>query len=348
MKKSIQALWDRICDPKLKLPLGITVVCLSLVLAGLVLFSRRGAYTDLPARIVIAEVGEAGDTETIAWTDASAEPLPGTDFSGAVERELPGSGAAESVVALPEAEEQRFGWQLEDGKQFFLLADGSRAVGLQKIDGRLYYFDKDGVKARSVGIDVSYYDLDIDWRLVKEQGIDFAIIRVGGRGWTSGALYRDTRTRQYLYLAKEAGLKIGVYFYSTAVTPEEAVEEADATLRALDGLSLDLPVFIDMEYSGQYPKGRADRLGADERGEIATAFCKRIRQNGYRAGVYAGQNYMKSAIDYYAISRYTVWLASYTVNNQLPNFQKNYDIWQFSDRGRVDGIAGDVDMNVIF
>ncbi len=254
------------------------------------------------------------------------------------------------VIRIPVTEtvEKKIGWQTIDGNEYFVYEDGSYAVGLKQIGGKLYYFNQYGVKARAVGIDVSFYNNDIDWQAVKAQGVEFAIIRVGGRGWSTGVLYDDCRTQEYLRGARAAGIPIGVYFYSTAINPYEAVEEASVALSAVGGIPLDYPIFIDMEFSGEYPNGRADRLTASERAEIAIAFCETIRNSGYRAGVYGGQNFMKASIDYYSISQYTVWLASYTANDKLPNFGNRYDIWQFTDRGRVRGIDGDVDMNVIF
>jgi GH25 family lysozyme M1 (1,4-beta-N-acetylmuramidase) len=317
-------------DPGLKLPLTVAVLFLTLVLASLTLARRLMAPP--------AQVREALVPQTAAELPESgqeAELIPAED-----EPEPP------ALAAEPAA--QPFGWQTLDGREYYLLADGSPAVGLHRIGGRLFYFDQNGVKAKSLGVDVSYYDNGIDWELVKADGVDFAIIRVGGRGWTSGVLYGDCRTQEFLRLAREAGVKIGVYFYSTAIDPAEAVEEARAALKAVNGIPLDLPIFIDMEFSGEYPKGRADRLSPSQRAEIAIAFCETVRCAGYRAGVYASQNYLKGSIDYYAISRYTIWLASYTVNDRLPRFDKRYDLWQFTDRGRVNGIGGDADLNVIF
>lgn len=243
---------------------------------------------------------------------------------------------------------KQVGWQEIDGKTYYLNEDGSRAVGLKKIDGKLYYFNCNGEKASAVGVDVSYYNNSIDWQMVKAQGIDFAIIRVGGRGWTSGALYGDSRTQEYLYGAKAAGIKVGVYFYSTAINSYEAVEEASVALATIGGVSLDYPVFIDMEYSGEYPNGRADQLTPAQRASVATAFCETVRNAGYRPGVYAGQNYLKYAMDYGSVSGYTIWLASYTLDNQFPDFPYRYDIWQFTDRAAIDGIEGSADVNVIF
>lgn len=240
------------------------------------------------------------------------------------------------------------GWQNIGGQMYYYDSQGNKVTGLKKIDGRVYYFDQTGVRASAVGIDVSFYNQDINWQAIKAQGIDFAIIRLGGRTWSSGELYGDSYTQEYLKEAKNAGLKIGAYFYSTAVDPYEAVQEASVAINTLNGVSLDMPLFIDMEYSGIYPRGRADGLSAAQRGEVIRAFCETVENGGYDPGVYSGEYFMKSAMNYSDISGYTVWLASYTSNDQLPNFDNDYHIWQFTDKGQINGVSGYVDVNVIF
>ena len=247
---------DGISNPKLRIPLMILAPCLALVLAVLLLIP------------VFQGGGDRAPAPTAAPFAAPApETLP-TDLPEAI------------PVEHAEPEERSDGWQTVDGKRVFILEDGSYAVGLQEIDGRLYYFNQNGEKARALGIDVSFYDGAIDWNAVKAQGIEFAIIRVGGRGWTSGAIYDDSRTQEYLRGARAAGVKIGVYFYSTAINPREAVEEANMTLRVLDGIPLEYPIFIDMEFSGEYPKGRSDQLSPSERADIVIAFCETVQNSG--------------------------------------------------------------------
>ena len=376
MKTFFRRLWNFMNDPRLEKPLMILAPCLTLILAGLILLPHLQsralptAASPVPEQSlsVLEMPAESTDPASPSLSPAPAESVPYEairdeeflngvlDINEMSPDELPqdiGDAPEEAVpeiIVLPEEEtgEEKTGWQVVDGREFFLYEDGSCAVGLKQIDGRLYYFDQYGVKADSVGIDVSFYNNAIDWEVVKAQGVDFAIIRVGGRGWSSGKLYDDCRTREYLRGARDAGIKIGVYFFSTAVNPYEAVEEASVALKAVAGIPLDYPIFLDMEFSGEFPDGRADRLTPSQRAEIAVAFCETVRNSGYRPGVYAGQNFLKAFLDYYMISRYTVWLASYTSDNRLPNFDRRYDIWQFTDRGRVDGVDGEVDLNVIF
>ena len=247
------------------------------------------------------------------------------------------------------------GWQTENGKTCYYDLSGSKVTGLKSIDGKLYYFDDNGVKASSLGIDVSYFNGEIDWNKVKAQGIDFAIIRVAGRTWGSGTLFEDSNSYkqmenggEYLQQAKAAGLKVGVYVYSSAINTNEAVEEASLALNILNGTALDLPVYIDMEYSGDYPNGRADKLTAQQRFEIVEAFCSTVKNGGYTPGVYAGQYYFENgALNFSQVSKYNVWLASYTKDQKLPGFT-GYNMWQFTSAGTVNGVSGNVDLNVIF
>ena len=239
------------------------------------------------------------------------------------------------------------GWVQANGALYY-LEGGGPVTGLRLIGGKYYFFDERGVKAATVGIDVSTYNEEIDWERVRQQGIGFAIIRLGGRGWTSGKIYPDLRCGAYLRGAKKVGLRVGAYFYSTARNEAEAASEADAVLKVLGGLPLELPVFIDLELSGEYPKGRADSLSAAERSAVGEAFCSRIESAGYRAGVYSGQYYFHSSLDPKALSRYALWIASYTNDGFPPRFRVPYGLWQFTDRGSVDGVRSRVDMNVLF
>ena len=231
---------------------------------------------------------------------------------------------------------------------FFLCIGASAHAELMNSNGKLYYLDTNNRRAELVGVDVSFYNNQIDWTAVKEQGIDFAVIRLGGRGWGTGRVYDDSMAQVYLRGAREADLKIGAYFYSTAVNPSEAVEEAEAAIADLNGLRLDLPLFIDMELSGDVPNGRADNLSAGTRSEIVEAFCRTVEAAGYSPGVYSAQGYFIYNIDTAPISYLPIWLASYTVDNLLPDYKGKYDLWQYTDSGFIGGIDGPVDMNVIF
>lgn len=297
--------------------------------------------------LVQLEAGEYGVSMDAQHGYAAPEPVRCTVLEKPAEEriELLKNGEGPADAAEPVYSEE--GWRETEGRLYYY--DGGEPVhGLKKIDGKFYFFDESGVCAPSLGVDVSYFDGEINWPAVKAQGFDAAIIRVGGRTWGNGRIYDDYRARQYLAGAKAAGFRVGVYFYSTAVTEAEAVQEAGVTLSAVDGIALDLPIFIDMEPSGSYPEGRADKLSARERGGIIKAFCETVENSGYEAGVYSGEYFMKRNLDYGSFARYKVWLASYTSGGRLPNFGDRYDIWQFTDTAQVDGIPGWADLNVFF
>lgn len=226
--------------------------------------------------------------------------------------------------------------------------NGNPDPGLKNIDGKLYYFNQYGERAKKLGIDVSFYNKGINWHAVKAAGIDFAIIRAGGRGWESGLIYDDDCFRQNLAGAKAVGIDVGVYFYSTAITAAEAIQEANYVLNCLNGAKLEYPVFFDIEQSGDYPYGRSDRLSKSLRQETVDAFCRTLNDRGYRAGVYSGQNFLNNHIDSKTTAPYYIWLASYTTRNRLPSYSGHYDMWQFTESAFVNGIRGKLDMNVIY
>lgn len=227
------------------------------------------------------------------------------------------------------------------------FAGGSASADLQSVSGVLQYYDENGVKASMIGLDVSYYNNQVDWKALKAQGFSFAIVRLGGRGWGTGGLYGDRMTQSYLRGAREAGLLTGAYFYSSARNPVEALEEAEAAVHTLNGFRLDLPLFLDMELSGDYPEGRADDLTPMERSAVAETFCSTVRAAGYESGLYASEAFCRYNLDDEAVEQFPLWMASYTVDNRLPQYIDGYAIWQQTDSARAGGIDGSFDLDII-
>lgn len=240
------------------------------------------------------------------------------------------------------------GWRESDGKLYYVNARGNAVTGMHQIDGKLRYFDQYGVKASALGLDVSYHNKGINWPAVKAQGIDFVILRAGYRGYSTGLLWEDQRFVQYLKGAKAVGLDVGVYFYSSAVNPAEAVQEASFVIGLLGGTELEYPVYFDTELSEDIPPGRHDYLGKAVRQQVIPAFCETIRAAGYTPGVYSNLNFLNNHIPYSCYGPYTTWLASYTRDNRRPSFDRPYDMWQFTAGGVVNGIRGVADLNVVF
>ena len=229
-----------------------------------------------------------------------------------------------------------------------LLTSASAFADLVNIGGTLRYYDENGREAEEIGLDLSQFNNQVDFSALRDQGFGFVIIRLGGRGWGgSGKLYGDRETQANLRLAREAGLKVGAYFYSTAVNPAEAQEEAEAALETLNGFPLELPVYIDMEYSGDYPYGRSDGLTPGERADVIESFCTVIRQAGYEAGLYASEGYARFDLDTEAVKYLPLWMASYTVENLLPAYIQTYSIWQQTDSTYAGGVDGAFDLNII-
>ena len=197
--------------------------------------------------------------------------------------------------------------------------------------------------AVSRGIDVSEHQAEIDWAAVAAEGVDFAMIRAGYRGYSKGGLYEDEYFRRNLEGAAAQGIKVGVYFFSQAVTVEEAEEEADYVLSLLNGFTPDMPVMFDWE-SIDGDEARTDSLSGSELTACAVAFCERIRQSGLDAGVYA---YRYLAYFYYDLSQltdYTLWIGAVGAR---PDFYYKHDIWQYTDSGEIAGINGPVDLNLM-
>ena len=211
-------------------------------------------------------------------------------------------------------------------------ADGSENTQLQFASGN----------AR-LGIDVSKWNKTIDWDEVKEAGIEFAIIRCGYRGASSGALVLDPMYEQNIRGAIEAEIPVGVYFFTQAVDEVEAVEEASMVISLIEEYDVDYPVFLDSESAGG--TGRADGLVAEERTRIHKAFLETIAAAGYETGIYGSRNWLKDQVEMKELSAYKTWLAEYA---EIPSYDEYYHMWQYTSKGVVDGIDTPVDLNLCY
>lgn len=204
--------------------------------------------------------------------------------------------------------------------------------------GRYIYEGEAGV-ARATGVDVSDHQGAIDWQAVAADGIDFAMIRVGWRGNTEGYLHADERFEENWAKAREAGIACGAYFYSQAISEEEAREEAAFTLEVLSGRGLDYPVVFDFEPND------GNRIGGID-GETATAcaraFCDAVRQAGYETMLY-GNGYDLSYIDTSQLPDVPIWYAEY---GSTPSRSDSYSLWQYTASGSVSGIETPADLNL--
>lgn len=209
-------------------------------------------------------------------------------------------------------------------------------------DGFLAY---EGAEASLVGVDVSSYQQEIDWQAVAAAGVDFAMIRVGLRGYVYGNLVEDTRFRQNIEGALAAGLEVGVYFFSQAVNQIEAVEEALFLLERIEDYDITYPVVFDWERQDKEGSRTAETSGAVQTA-CAAMFCRAVEAAGYLPMVYASPSKAYDELDLAQLTRWPFWLAHYTDGWQPTGFRYHYSIWQYSCDGRVDGIPTPVDLNL--
>ena len=232
-----------------------------------------------------------------------------------------------------------------NGKTYYYDQNTHQPVtGIQSIDNKLYYFDASGVQqSATFGIDVSKYQSSIDWDKVKTAGVEFAIIRVGYRGYGSGALVQDPKFEEHFTNARNAGLRVGIYCFSQAVNENEAREEAQACVYVLNGRQLDYPIYFDTEASGA-GNGRADGLGVVDRTKCAVAFCEEVKALGYKPGVYASTTWFRKRLDMSQLSNYYIWNAHYNVASS----PIACNMWQGTCTARIPGYGGQIDVNISY
>lgn len=218
-------------------------------------------------------------------------------------------------------------------------------AALSMDEERLEY--KFGTISTVRGVDVSKYQGDIDWAKVKAAGYDFAMIRLGARGYESGNLVLDDNFVAYITGARNAGLNTGVYFFSQAITEEEVIEEANFTVGALMNYGATYPIAIDIEWI-EDDKARTDDLTAMDRTELAVKFCDTVKSFGYTPMIYASRDMLIAGMHPDLLEDYEVWLSDDYEPEDGTDYPYAFSMWQYSRKGKVDGITGDVDVNLRF
>ena len=217
-------------------------------------------------------------------------------------------------------------------------------ANLNILENGEYQYLTDGQVTSHKGIDVSSHQGDIDWKQVAQDGVEFAIIRLGYRGYGSeGKLVEDTKFEDNIKGASAAGIKVGVYFFSQAVTTEELMEEANLVLEKIAPYKIECPVVYDVEKTSK--DGRMNNISVEERTQLTALFCQTIQDAGYKPMIYHNTEMGALMIDVAALEDYDKWYASYSDQMFYPY---EYKIWQYSDKGRVAGISTDVDLDISF
>lgn len=209
--------------------------------------------------------------------------------------------------------------------------------------------DHDGLNIYN-GIDVSYHQGDINWESVKDDGIDFAILRLGYRGYSTGSLVTDSKFTAYIQDAISAGMPLGAYFWTEAVNVDEAIQEAQYVINLLAPYKsyITMPVVIDWELNSNSRRGN---LSKETNTAVCSTFCDLVKQNGYTPMVYANISDLNNKLNGKMLSqKYEIWIARYNniVNNDSQHFTGSYSMWQYSSAGTVNGISTNVDMNFLY
>ncbi|MBE6852054.1 MAG: hypothetical protein E7505_01070 [Ruminococcus sp.] len=207
-------------------------------------------------------------------------------------------------------------------------------------------YSYEGITSKA-GIDVSYAQKEIDWNKVKASGIDFAMVRLGFRGYESGKLNLDEFFEKNMNGAAAAGIGTGVYFFSQAISEKEAIEEADFVIEKLRDYDITYPVAFDWEVISE-ADARTDNISQETLNSCALAFCRRIEEAGYKPIIYASLNLLREHFQKYdveIISDYDLWLAEY---KDFPEYPYDFRMWQYTDEGIIDGIDYETDLNILF
>lgn len=196
---------------------------------------------------------------------------------------------------------------------------------LKQENGYLKYEDDKYIS--SLGIDVSYYQGGIDWSKVKQEGMEFVIIRLGYRGYGNGKLVVDNNFHKYIKEAVNAGLEVGVYFFSQAVNEQEAIEEAEFVINNIKDYEITYPVCFDTEKI-KNDTSRTENLSADERTNITITFCERIKEAKYTPMIYANAKWLTTALDLHKLQQYKIWYADY---QEKPIYPYDFSMWQYTE-----------------
>lgn len=322
---------------------------IAIIVLAVVLVVRNSKETSAGAETVQdqAETGAMPETEM-------SEPTEETDIPDGTEpseedsvKEVSGTepvpNMAAEVGSMDDAEDPQSSSNMEGGSQTGAEVDVSKAAA-----------SENETAEETLGIDVSKYQGTIDWGQVKASGVDFAMVRVGYRAKTTGILYEDPGARYNLQEANANGIQTGAYFFSSAVTQEEAREEAEWVASFIAKYKITYPVAYNCE-DFQSPDSRQNGLSREERTQIACAFLDTVAAKGYTPMFYASRNEMEGNAQWNMDtlgSRYKVWVSQYPEkpfpDTLKSSYSRAHDMWQYTSKGQVAGIRGNVDVNVAY
>lgn len=216
-------------------------------------------------------------------------------------------------------------------------------ANLKTFNNYRYYLTGDTVTS-SMGIDVSDHQGSVNWSEARAGGIDFAFIRVGYRGYSAGQINPDAHFDENIKGAKDAGLKVGVYFFSQATTEDEAREEARYAIDKLGGTTIDYPIAYDLE-TDVNGAARTQNLSSDQITANARAFCETVKEAGYTPLIYLNKSAALHQFDLSQLQAYPLWYAEYA---NTPSLGFDFTVWQYTSEGSAFGVDGNVDLDILF
>lgn len=343
------------------------VIALISILVNIVLYARlqrQAEETETPAAQLPVEGDGADDgavevlSDEVVYTQEQVDDMLAAAVSSAID-----SADSEILKTLRGRLENGEGTMailrdlypghvvMQDSGQFFFLPlqedlafNAYEDEKFIEAENGIVTYEEAGETVTKKGIDVSKYQGKIDWAAVKDDGVDYAIIRLGVRGYSEGKLKEDEFFRQNMEGAAANGIPVGVYFFTQAINAEEALEEANYVIELLKGYTLTYPVYLDVE-DVKKENCRTNALTAAERTEIAKVFLEAVRAAGYEPGIYGNMKTFLLMLDLASLEQYDKWFAGYTLPIYYPY---EYKMLQYSDKAKVAGVPGNVDVNICF
>ncbi len=211
-------------------------------------------------------------------------------------------------------------------------------------EGFMAYFDENGEKISHLGCDLSYHNQHVNFDELALSGCEFVMLRCGFRGYSEGGLVRDEKFSEYASEAQRVGLKVGVYFFTQALTVEEAEEEAEYVLDIIEDYEISYPVAFDTEYiDDESARTNTVEITDEQRSDICKAFCEKIKENGYYPMIYASENWLRRSLEIESLREYDIWAPQYLDEN---DFLYDFTIWQYTDKGNILGVRDEVDLDI--
>lgn len=320
---------------------------------GIVLFVNREAlFNNKPSQSQVATKPSEDESSVISgstlvsddldiWDDYPVEEEKSEPVSEVISEtpseEDPSAGGTKTLVTFPDGNEQWYSISK------YLPQNEYDETGFVMGNGRMAYY-VEGNKESYLGVDISKYQGYIDFNEVKKDGVDFVIIKLGSRGYSTGQLTLDDYFQDNIKRATDAGLEVGVSFSSQAITVDEAKEEAAFVLQYLQDYDISYPVIFEMEHIVN-DTARIDALTKEDKTQITKAFIDDIEVAGYNVMFSGDKAWLFADINYAALSAYDVRLEQ---SEDLPDYPYRFYMWQYTQKGTVDGISGEVPLNICF